>query len=148
MDWLNDPLEHWLTDHNRLLTLYTCFYAWQRRITLIKTLHTWMHRMFTYRMFRNSIPHIRMGNHYMTEHMQLQLNRRHDLPDRDHYIRIIMDYSNQIINQIPADQIIYHPTPSLNIIVDMVEHRYAVLPYTHTRFLNRERHTRLTHIRN
>ena len=145
MDCQYDPLCVWIDDHNRLLMYYTIFYAWQRRTTLRKYLHTWIIRMHTYRSFRLLIPSIQIAHHI--PHMRIIPTRRHNLPDQTHYQRLVVDYQMQRYNRIPMDQITFHPTPAINIILDLVENRYMVLPYTSAIYLHRSRYRNIASIR-
>ena len=120
-----DHLYEWIDDNDRLLTTYTCFYAWYRRLLLWRHFHTWIIRMFAHRHFRNMAVDIRHGIHYNS---RIQLNRQHDLPNRQHYINLAMDYHQQVLNGIPLERITYRPTPALVIIADLVDVGYIVIP--------------------
>ena len=121
-----DPLYVWIDDHDRLLLMYTVFYAWQRRRYLLRAFHTWILRYHSYRLFRRIIPDAREGLHQ--PHMLLRTNRDLSLPSREHYINLIVDYHQQRFNAIPLDRIIYHPTSAVSVLVDFVDNRYITLP--------------------
>ena len=121
-----DPLYEWINDNDRLLTLYTVFYAWTRRQLLWRFFHTWILRKFQYRHFRQILPQLQMGIHY--DHSRMRLNRTYNLPDRQHYITISVDHQMQAFNGIPLDQMTFHPTPAISILYDFVANKYAILP--------------------
>ena len=129
-----DPLYAWIHNHDRLLTLYTVFFAWQRRLLLFRFFHTWILRKFQYRSFRRILPQLQMGIHY--DHARMQLNRTYDLPDRQHYSILTVDHEMQAFYGIPLNHRTFHPTPAITILYDFVDNQYAILPRSYARHID------------
>ena len=119
-------LHDWLHNHDRLLSLYTVFFAWYRRLLIQRYFRLWRIRMLQLRPFHRIIPMIRDGIH--TPHLRTILDREDNLPNRQHYTFLAVDYEMQRFHGISHNDIVYHPTPAIHILIDLVDLRYIVLP--------------------